>query len=231
MPSFIRFLRDTRRSKVVILSCSAAILLLLANIPSSRAVHAASRVQAAQPPAATAGRMTVLVFDLTSMNADEVSRAANASRTFVDQQLSNGDLVSVVTVSPSLRVVSDFTSEPADLQAALTPAALRNGTLNGAALTGQGDTGADARLRAIRTLCQTIAPLQQRKSMMYFAGGIAASAPGASADVQTALNDATNACRRANVLLYPVDVRGLAAIAGSPRQGPGGADLFNGPAK
>jgi VWFA-related protein len=168
--------------------------------------------------------MMVLLFDLTSMTTEDVARALNASRAFVDEKVSNGDLVSVVTVSTRLNVLSDFTSDPADLRAALTSVASQNGTPNGPPLTTQPDSTADARLRAIRTVCQTIAPLQQRKSVMYFSGGMPTS--GVAGD-QTALNDATNTCRRANVSLYPVDTRGLAAVVGTP-QGQGGAILFNG---
>src|SRR5678816_2873504 len=66
----------------------------------------------------------------------------------------------------------------------------------------------DVRLRAIKTLCSTIAPLQQRKAMMYFSAGMSRSGD----DNQIELNAATNTCRRGNVLIYPVDSRGLQAV-------------------
>jgi VWFA-related protein len=192
-------------------------------------MHAAPRVQAAQAPAAvSARRMTVLLFDLTSMSADDVDRAANQSLAFVDQNMLNGDLVSVLTASPSLRVVSDFTSDPAGLRAALTSSALQNGTLNGSPLPPQRDANPNARLEAIKTVCQTIAPLQQRKALMYFSSGVAGARSGASAEDRAVLDAVTDTCRRANVLIYPVDSRGLAAMQGGSTQGQGGAGLFNG---
>jgi VWFA-related protein len=163
--------------------------------------------------------MMVLMFDLSVMSAEDVSRAANAADEFINTTES-GDLVSVVTLDTRLRVASDFTSDATILRAVL--ADLRNGAQNNPTLTPQPAGGDDVRLRAIRTVCQTLGPLQQRKALMYFSAGLARSDNTDTA----ALNDATHTCRRANVLIYPVDPRGLAAV-GAPSS-PGGAGLFNG---
>jgi len=210
MPSYRRFAR------MLLVPC--AFLLFVSTVPSSRAVHAASRVQATPPSASNPEkRLMVLLFDLTAMSADEVSRAANASVTFVDQNLDEASLVSVVTVSPSLRVVSDFTSDRTVLKSVLMSDDLRSGTRNMVTLTPQRDS-TTPRIDAIRTVCETIGPIQQRKAIMYFSGGTAADR---DADDQAALNAATNSCRRGNVLLYPVDARGLAATAAAPQGGSG----------
>jgi hypothetical protein len=73
---------------------------------------------------------------------------------------------------------------------------------------------ADTRLRAITTVCQTIAPIQERKAMLYFSG----AAVGRDAVDQAELNNATHACRRGNVQIYPVDARGLAPLATAPQR-------------
>lgn len=194
-------------------------VLVLLSLPSARAVHAASRVQVAQSPSAPAEqRMMVLLFDLSSMAAEDVSRSATAAGDFIDTA-GRGDLVSVVTLDSRLRVASDFTSDAAVLRAVL--ADLPNGVRN-ATVTPQPADAPEPRLSAMKTLCQTLAPLQQRKALLYFSAGLARS----DTVDQAALNDATNSCRRANVLIYPVDTRGLAAIAGV--RTPGGVGLFNG---
>jgi VWFA-related protein len=167
--------------------------------------------------------MTVLLFDLSSMSAEDLSRSATAAGDFIDTA-GSGDLVSVVTMDSRLRVAADFTSDAAVLRAVL--ADLRNGVQNNATLTPQPTGGADPRLTAVKTICQTIGPIPQRKAVMYFSAGIARPT---TLD-QAALNDATNTCRSGNVLVYPVDTRGLAAVAGAGARTPGGVGLFNGTA-
>ena len=222
MLSYIR----VRLSFLVGVMGIATSFLVFLVFPSARAVHAASRVQVAQPAASTPDkRLTVLLFDLTAMSADDVSRAANASLRFVDENLEDGSLVSVVTVSPTLRVLSDFTSDRAILRSVLMSDDLKGGQQNTATLTPQVTGSTTPRIDALRNLCQAVGPLQQKKSIMYFSGGSASARDG---DDQAALNAATNSCRRANVLLYPVDARGLAAAAAGTPAAPGGILRFQG---
>jgi VWFA-related protein len=153
-------------------------------------------------------RMVVLFFDVAGMSADDTRRAVDASAKFVESAAPS-DRVAIVTMSTRLRVVTDFTADHAVLTAALQSPELLQPAAGG--LIEQSPV--DARLRAISTVCQTIASIQERKAMMYFSSGISRSAD----DSQTELNNATNACRRSNVLIFPVDTRGLAAMATAPR--------------
>ena len=66
----------------------------------------------------------------------------------------------------------------------------------------------DARLRAIKTLADTLAPVEQKKAILYFSSGMARS----GSDNQVELRTAISAAVRANVSLYPVDTRGLQAV-------------------
>src|SRR5581483_1017493 len=74
----------------------------------------------------------------------------------------------------------------------------------------------DVRLRALRTLAEALAPLQQKKAIVYFSAGMQRN----GVDNQIELRAAVNAAVRANVAIYPVDARGLQAIVpgGSARQ-------------
>jgi len=170
-----------------------------------------------------AGRLMVLVFDTTALSPDQLDNAVTSSLTFVDKDLAAADRVAVVTISTRLGVVSDFTSDREALHNALSSSRLKSDTQNAAPTA---TSLSELRLRAIATLCQTLSALSQRKAVMYFSGGLA----GAGADNQAELNATTNTCRRGNVLIYPVDVRGLAAVVAEPgRSAPrGGASLFNG---
>src|SRR5208283_5292988 len=56
-------------------------------------------------------RLTLLFFDVSSMQPDDLMRALKAANTFVKQRLTPADLVSVVTYTSSLRVVQNFTND------------------------------------------------------------------------------------------------------------------------
>ena len=79
----------------------------------------------------------------------------------------------------------------------------------------------DVRLRALRALAETLAPIEQKKSILYFSAGMQRSGE----DNQVELRAATNAAVRAHVSIYPVDTRGLQAVV------PGGAPEAYGLAK
>lgn len=174
-------------------------------------------------------RLIVLLFDLSSMQPEELERAGRAAAEYVDKQMVAADLVAVATVNTTLNVVSDFTGDREQVKAALaqftsvnavgfdTPAAETAATDENAAATGDAATADtaeydlfnnDARLRAIRSLSETLAPIEQKKSILYFSGGMTRS----GGDNQVELRAATSAAVRANVALYPVDTRGLQAV-------------------
>jgi VWFA-related protein len=174
-------------------------------------------------------RLIVLLFDLSSMQPEELERAGRAAVDYVDRQMADADLVAIATIDTTLNVVSDFTGDRQQVKAALsqiasvdavafeTPAAETAATDETAAATGDAataDTGEydlfnnDARLRAIRSLSEALAPIEQKKSILYFSGGMTRS----GGDNQVELRAATSAAVRANVALYPVDTRGLQAV-------------------
>ena len=87
----------------------------------------------------------------------------------------------------------------------------------------------DVRLRALKTLATALQPIQQKKALIYFSSGMERS----GTDNQVELRAAVNAAVRANVSIYPVDVRRAPAIVpgGSARQGSrGGLAAFSGSA-
>ncbi|MGH9393935.1 MAG: VWA domain-containing protein, partial [Terriglobales bacterium] len=82
-------------------------------------------------------------------------------------------------------------------------------------------------LAALQSAVNMLAPLSEKKSLVYFASGLNLN----GVDNQAQLEATTNAAIRANVALYPVDARGLVAFAplGDATQGsPGGASMYNG---
>ncbi len=81
----------------------------------------------------------------------------------------------------------------------------------------------------MKTLAEALAPIQQKKAILYFSAGMQRN----GTDNQVELRAAVNAAVRANVAIYPVDARGLQAVVpgGSARQGSrGGLGAFTGSA-
>jgi VWFA-related protein len=171
-------------------------------------------------------RLMVLFFDLSSMEPEEIERAVKAGNTFVEKQMAAADLVAVVSLESALQVNQDFTSDRTALQkaiAALSPSAGQGfgsgttGDTEGTPDTGQGFTAddteynifnTDRRLEALQSLSDSLARIQQKKSVIYFSGGLSKT----GVENQAALRNAINRATRANVALYTMDLRGLQAI-------------------
>ena len=135
-------------------------------------------------------RLIVLFFDLSAMQPEELERAAKSAQDYVNKQMSPADLVSVVTLGDSMSVVQDFTTDRAALKKAVSSINGEEGQgfeqgLTGTA-DGTADTGAqytpddteynlfntDRRLMAITRLAKSLSKLPQKKSVLYFAGGM-----------------------------------------------------------
>ena len=199
-------------------------------------------------PADFAGRrMLVLLFDTSSMQPEDVQRATDSAVKYVDEQMSPSDLVAVVTIGSAIDVLTDFTADRERVRAALTRLSYTDGTATpppsaSTVATDEAnaasdadptdDTGFDAfnndvRLRALKTLADTLAPIEQKKAILYFSAGMERSGE----DNQVELRGAINAAVRANVAIYPVDSRGLQAVppgGDASTASRGGVGLFSG---
>jgi VWFA-related protein len=193
-------------------------------------------------------RLITLLFDTSSMQPEDVQRAVDSAKKYVDQQMSPADMVAVATVGSTLNVLTDFTADREKVSTALGTLAFTDGTAAEApaastAATDEADAAAtddttpdtaeldlfnnDVRLRALKTLAESLAPIEQKKSILYFSAGMQRSGQ----DNQVELRAAINAAVRANVAIYAVDTRGLQAVVpgGDARQASGrGQSLFSG---
>jgi VWFA-related protein len=198
-------------------------------------------------------RLLTLLFDTSSMQPEDVQKAADAAIKWVDQDMSPADLVAVAAIGSSLQILSDFSGDKERVHAALQAFSAADGTAFAAvdASTAATDETAagqtsdstaadvsaqeldtfnnDVRLRALKTLAEALSPIQQKKAILYFSAGMQRN----GTDNQVELRAAVNAAVRANVAIYPVDARGLQAVVpgGSARQGSrGGLGAFTGSA-
>jgi VWFA-related protein len=188
-------------------------------------------------------RLLVLFFDMTAMPLADQIRAQDAASKFLRTQITPSDLVAIMTFSSDINVVEDFTDDRDRLEKDITRLTIGEGqgleeTVSdcSAADTGaafqQDDTefnifNTDRQLAALQTAAQMLAPLNEKKALVYFASGITRN----GLDNQAQLLATINAAIRANVSFYPIDARGLVAQAplGDATKGsPGGQGMYSG---
>jgi VWFA-related protein len=182
---------------------------------------------AASPAALRDHRLIVMFFDLSSMQPEDIDRAVQAAQDYVNKKMQPADLVALVSMATGLSMDQDFTSDKAALLKGL-------GKYNGTEGTGfangneggtSGGTSDDAssftaddseynslntdrELYAIRTIAKSLERVDQRKSMLYFSGGLTRQ----GIENQASMRAATNEAVKANMAIYSVDSRGLEAM-------------------
>ncbi|MDR3673987.1 MAG: VWA domain-containing protein [Acidobacteriota bacterium] len=203
-------------------------------------------------------RLLVVFFDLSSMQPDELMRALKASSDFVSNRMTPADLLAVVTYSASLRVLQDFTNDRTSLKKALHSILVgdQSSTLAaGGAIGEAGGTDAngmeivtqdvsdaftpdetefnifntDEKLAAIESLATMLRNVPGRKSVLYFSSGITRTGQ----ENQATLRAATDAANQADVSLYTMDARGLAALppgGDASSSSPAGTGIYSGSA-
>lgn len=172
-------------------------------------------------------RLIVMFFDLTSMQVEDLDRSVEAAKNYVNKQMQPADLVALVSLGTSLSVDQDFT---ADKQAILRGVSRYNGSEGQGFAQGDNGTGTNAsedasgytpdeseyndintdrELFALRTISRSLQKINQKKSLLYFSGGLTRD----GIENQASLRSAVNAAVRANLAIYSVDTRGLQAIS------------------
>ncbi|HZU09924.1 MAG TPA: VWA domain-containing protein [Pseudacidobacterium sp.] len=171
-------------------------------------------------------RLVILFFDLTSMQPEDVERAQDAARNYINKQMQPADVVAVVSLDTSISVDQDFTqnkqlllnainSYSGDQTQGYAPGATSttNQTEDTSAYTPDeseyNDINTDRELYAIASIAKSLNYINQKKSLVYFSGGISRD----GIENQASLRSAINASVRSNMSIYSVDARGLQAIS------------------
>jgi VWFA-related protein len=171
-------------------------------------------------------RLVILFFDLTSMQPDDLQRSVQAAQNYIQHQMAAADLVAAVSLNASLSVDQDFTANKQLLLAAVgryggghesgyTPGATSttNQVEDASSFTPDeseyNDLNTDRQLFAISQIAKSLAYINQKKSLLYFSGGIQRD----GIENQASLRAATNSAVRANLSIYSADMRGLQAIS------------------
>ena len=136
------------------------------------------------------------------------------------------DLVALVSLGDTLKVDQDFT---ADKDALINEVGVYNGTegqgfAQGATANSNqvedttgytpdeseyNDLNTDRELFALRAISKSLEKITEKKSLLYFSGGISRDGIENQASLRAAINSAV----RANLAIYSVDTRGLQAIS------------------
>ncbi len=166
-----------------------------------------------------------MFFDLTSMQSEDLERSVDAAQAFLRTKMQPADLVALVSLGDTLNVDQDFT---ADKSALINEVGVYNGTegqgfAQGAnANTNQvedttaytpdegeyNDLNTDRELFALRAISKSLERINEKKSLLYFSGGISRDGIENEASLRSAINSAV----RADLSIYSVDTRGLQAI-------------------
>jgi VWFA-related protein len=191
-------------------------------------------------------RLLALYFDMSAMNPADQMRALSAAQQFIRTQMTTVDLVSILRYQGgSVDILQDFTADRNKLLSILETLIVGEG--QGSAETiddaSSADTGAafgqddsefnvfntDRQLSALETAAKMLGQLNEKKSLIYFAGELRLN----GIDNQAQLHATVNSAIKAGVSFWPIDARGLVAQAplGDATQGsPGNSGIYSGAA-
>jgi VWFA-related protein len=188
-------------------------------------------------------RLLVLYFDESGMPVADQIRSQQAALHFLSSQMTESDLIAVMTYSTDLKVLQDFTGDRDLLTNALKKLTVGDtGMSNGSTgADNETDTGAaytaddsefnifntDRKLASLENAVRMLGGLTEKKALVYFASGMTRT----GIDNQAQIRATINAAVRGNVAFYPVDTRGLDAtppLGDATTGSPGGQGMYSG---
>jgi hypothetical protein len=163
-----------------------------------------------------------LFFDDASMDSSDQPRARAAAVKFIDANVAPDRALAVVEFTGALRITQNFTTDAAKLKQVVSGIKTSSITTNPPSLTAtdtvpglggpslnsaENNFGAYSVLLSIRILAKNLASVAGRKSLVLFTAGFPLTP-----ERDSELTATIDACNKANVAIYPLDVRGLVAM-------------------
>ena len=227
--------------------------VLPASTPKTEDVHIYNRLARTQIAPEAMGdqkyknrRLIALYFDMVGMFPPDQVRALNAAEQFVRTQLTAVDMVSIMRFSGGgVDILQDFTGDRNRLLSILETMSVGEGqgfadtsddasSSDTGAAFGQDDSefnvfNTDRQLSALETAAHMLGRVSEKKSLIYFAGGMRLN----GIDNQAQLHATVDEAIRSGVTFWTIDARGLVAGAplGDATQGSqGNTGMYNGAA-
>jgi VWFA-related protein len=170
----------------------------------------------------------VLFFDNSNAGPAQQIYAREAATKFINANAGPNRLMAIAEFGGALRVTQDFTADADRLKqvvagvkfASIGPAAggLGGGRRMNAAFN---DFSIRGVLGALRNMAKGLADVPGRKTLIFLSGGFPMTE-----ETISELTATIDACNRANVAIYPIDIRGLLAPTGALQKGP--VEMFAG---
>ena len=171
-------------------------------------------------------RLLALYFDMSAMMPADQLRALQAAQQFIRTQMTSVDLVAIMRYnSGSVDILQDFTDNRDRLLSILETMIVGEGqdSAEDVSDASSSDTGAafgqddsefnifntDRQLSALQTAAKMLGNLNEKKSLIYFAGGMRLN----GVDNQAQMHATVDAAIKAGVSFWPIDARGLVAEA------------------
>ena len=165
-------------------------------------------------PSNSQTRYLVLFFDNSTMEPGDQIRARDAAAKFIDTNAGPNRLMAIVNFGGSIRLAQNFTADAERLKQVVKgvkfssvapnaqPASMGMPTLGNA----ESDFGVRSVLLGLRSMAKNLASVSGRKSLILFTSGFVLNDEN-----RPELTATIDACNKANVAIYPIDVRGLVA--------------------
>ncbi len=166
-------------------------------------------------------RYMVLFFDNSTMNFGDQGQAREAARKFIDANAGPDRLMAIAEFGGTITITQNFTADADRLKqvvasikgSAVSPnapppvtvASLGPPPTGPSLMNAEADFGVHTVLLALRSLAKGMSSVPGRKTLVMLTSGFPLSDP----EYQSELTAVIDACNKANVAIYPIDVRGL----------------------
>lgn len=186
-------------------------------------------------PASGQQHYLVLFFDNSTMQMGEQAQARQAALRFIDSNAGPNRLMAIVDFGGTLRIAQNFTADAARLKQVVNGVKFSAVSPNGdvASLgppqlfSAAADFGARDVLLSLRSLAKNLTSVPGRKTLIFLTSGFVLNP-----ELRSELTAVIDVCNKANVAIYPIDVRGL-VVPAMPGVGPPAAKrgLLDGPSE
>jgi len=190
-----------------------------------QAIKAISLESGGPDPLRSQKHYLVLFFDNSTMSAGDQVRARQAAAKFLQANSGPNHLIAVVDFGGTTHITQNFTADPVRLQKAVAgikgtsvfPDSAPPVEIASLGMPNLSHVEADFAARtvmlALKDLAKSLSTVPGRKTLVMLTAGFPLNA-----ERESELPAVINACNKANVAVYPIDVRGLIASVHSPDQ-------------